>query len=201
MPNDCSNTLGIIGPKQDIEDFIELITNRGPNKDEDKYELFSNLLPMPKELEGTKSPSGSSNVDLIDKYGHDNWYDWCNANWGTKWGDYSISSDGIEHVKTYEYSVLENGETDYENPIEKLTGESSIHFTYDTAWAPGCNELGDAIVNRFPNLRGFISYEEPGMGFAGQLIFNEGEIVSDETWEYHSTYDDVADIDFDFYGE
>lgn len=201
MPNHCNNTLGITGPKKDIEEFIELVTNKGPDKDENEYELFNNLLPMPKELVGTTSPSKEGNVDLIDKYGHDNWYDWCNANWGTKWGDYSISSDGIEHLKSYEYSVLENGETDYENPVEKLNGESSIHFTYDTAWAPGCDELGNAIVNRFPNLKGFISYEEPGMAFAGQLLFANGEIISHDQWEFHQTYDDVSDIDFDIYGE
>lgn len=201
MPNHCNNTLGITGPTKDVEEFIELVTNKGPDKDENEYELFKNLLPMPKELEGTTSPSKEGNVDLIDKYGHDNWYDWCNANWGTKWGDYSISSDGIEHLESYEYSVLENGETDFENPIKKLNGESSIHFTYDTAWSPGCDELGNAIVNRFPNLKGFISYEEPGMGFAGQLLFANGEIIGHDQWEFHQTYDDVNDIDFEVYGE
>jgi hypothetical protein len=201
MPNHCNNTLGITGPTKDIEEFIELVTNKGPDKDENEYELFNNLLPMPKELEGTTSSSKEGNVDLIDKYGHDNWYDWCNANWGTKWGDYSIASDGITHNKNYKYSTLENGETDYENPVATLSGESSIHFTYDTAWAPGCDELANAIVNRFPKLSGFISYEEPGMGFAGQLIFANGEIKSNDQWEFHQTYDDVNDIDFDLYGE
>ena len=200
MPNHCNNTLGITGPKEDVEQFIELVTNMGSNKDNDPYELFKNLLPMPKELEGTISPSKERNEQLIEKYGSDNWYDWCNSNWGTKWGDYSLSTSGITHNKKYEYSVLENGETDYENPIEKLTGESSIHFSYDTAWAPGCNELANAIVNRFPNLKGFISYEEPGMGFAGQLIFKNGKVVSDEQWEYHQTIEDVSDIDFDYLG-
>ena len=82
-----------------------------------------------------------------------------------------------------------------------MSGESSIHFTYDTAWAPGCDELGNAIVNRFPNLKGFISYEEPGMAFAGQLLFANGEIIIHDQWEFHQAYDDVSDIDFDIYGE
>ena len=72
MPNHCNNTLGITGPKKDIEEFIELVTNKGPDKDENEYELFNNLLPMPKELVGTTSPSKEGNVDLIDKYGFSN---------------------------------------------------------------------------------------------------------------------------------
>lgn len=179
MPNHCSNTLGIIGPKQDIEDFIELVKNKDENDSDNAYALFENLKPIPEELKGTTSPSKYSNEDLIDKYGYDNWYDWCNANWGTKWGDYDISIDGVK----------------------KSGKEYSVNFEYNTAWGPGCNELASAIVNRFPNLNGFISYEEPGMGFAGQLIFKKGEIVSDESWEYNNKYDDVDDIDFDMYGE
>jgi hypothetical protein len=201
MPNHCNNKLGITGPTEDIEIFIKTVENNGPHKENDPYELFKNLIPMPEELEGTTTSSRQSNVDLIDKYGHDNWYDWCNSKWGTKWGDYSLTTNGITHNKNYKYSTLENGETDYENPVATLSGESSIHFEYDTAWAPGCDELANAIVNRFPKLSGFISYEEPGMGFAGQLIFANGEIKSHDQWEFHQTYDDVNDIDFDLYGE
>lgn len=201
MPNHCNNTLGITGPKEDIEQFIKLVTNTGPDKDDVKYELFKNLLPMPKELEGTTSPSKEKNEQLIEKYGSDNWYDWCNSNWGTKWGDYSILYSGIKDEVKYEYPQLENGEIDYENSIQHKTGYSSIHFTYDTAWAPGCDELAKAIANRFPNLKGFISYEEPGMGFAGQLFFKNGEILEHQQWEYHQSIEDVNDIDFDLYGE
>ncbi len=201
MPNHCMNKLGITGPTKDVQDFIELVTNNDEaTKEQDQYELFKNLIPMPKELEGTSSPRKEKDEQLIEKYGSDNWYDWCNDKWGTKWGDYELSSSEIRHEKSYKYSVLESGETDYENPVESLTGESSIHFDYTTAWAPGADELGQAIVNRFPNLSGFISYEEPGMGFAGQLIFSKGEIVQHSQWEYHQSYDDVADIDFDLYG-
>ena len=75
MPNHCSNRLGITGPIDDVEKFIAFVKNNGDDKDENEYNLFESLIPMPKELEGTTSPSKESNVDLIDKYGHDNWYD------------------------------------------------------------------------------------------------------------------------------
>jgi hypothetical protein len=200
MPNHCNNTLGITGPKEDVEQFIELVTYKGLDKDKDQYELFKNLLPMPEELIGTTAPSKEKNEQLIEKYGSDNWYDWCNENWGTKWGDYSLTFDGVNYEVINEYSTLENGEKDYETSIPKITGNASAHFHYDTAWAPGCEELANAICNRFPNLKGFISYEEPGMAFAGQLLFRDGDIMSHDSWDYNQKYDDVNDIDFDYLG-
>lgn len=199
MPNHCMNKLGIIGPTKDVQDFIELVTNNDEaTKEQDKYELFKNLIPMPKELEGTTSSYGrGKNQELVDKYGYDNWYDWCLDKWGTKWGDYELSASEIRHETSYEFKKLENGETDYDSGVEKLNGKSSIHFDYTTAWSPGADELAEAIVNRFPNLNGFIYYEEPGMGFAGQLVFSKGEIDSHNQWEYHQAYEDVSDVYFE----
>lgn len=201
MPNHCNNKMGIIGPTEDIEVFLKTVEIKESDKEDQPYKLFNGLMPTPIELVGTTSPSKVKNEQLIEKYGSDNWYDWCNRNWGTKWGDYSLTSSGINHESIYEYQVLENGETDYENPVKKLSGQSSIHFDYDTAWSPGCDELAEAIVNRFPRLNGFISYEEPGMAFAGQLLFANGEIIRHDQWDFHQTYDDVNDIDFEMYGE
>jgi len=200
MPNHCSNKLGIAGLKEDVEQFIEFVTNKGEDKDEDPYELFSNLIPMPKELEQVARSFESRDEDLIEKYGSDNWYDWCNANWGTKWGDYSISSAGVNYETKMEYPHKDNDLLDYDNGVSVLTGDASIHFEYHTAWAPGCDELSNAIIDKFPTLRGFISYEEQGMGFAGQLIFANGEIISHDQWEFHQSYNDVNDIDFSYLG-
>lgn len=199
MPNHCSNKLGITGPIDDVEKFIAFVKNNGDDKDENEYNLFESLIPMPKELEGTTSPSKEGNVDLIDKYGHDNWYDWCNSKWGTKWGDYSMHATNIVYETKTNYPHLENGDKDYENGVSVLTGNANIHFEYDTAWAPGCDELAEAIVKQFPTLNGYIYYEEPGMGFAGQLIFAEGEIKEHDQWEHHYVPNEVTDIDFDLY--
>jgi hypothetical protein len=198
MPNHCNNRLGITGPTEDIEKFIAFVKNNGDDKEDNEYNLFESLIPMPKELEGTTSPS-KGNADLIDKYGYDNWYDWCNANWGTKWGDYSMNARSIVYETKFDYPKKEDGFLDYDNGVSVLTGNANIHFEYDTAWAPGCDELAQSIVEQFPTLNGFIHYEEPGMCFAGQLVFADGEIKEHNQWEYHYTPDDVTDIDFDRY--
>ena len=50
-------------------------------------------MPFPEDLKNTKSPvkigetiSIEDSKALIKTYGYNNWYDWCNHNWGTKWG-------------------------------------------------------------------------------------------------------------------
>lgn len=198
MPNHCQNNLGITGKVEDIEKFIAFVKNNGDDKEENEYNLFESLIPMPKELEGTTSPS-KGNTDLIDKYGYDNWYDWCNSNWGTKWGDYNMDAESISYEANMEYPKNENGLLDYDNGSPILTGNANIHFRYDTAWAPGCDELAEAIVKQFPTLNGFIHYEEPGMCFAGQLIFANGGIKEHDQWEHRNVTDDVTDIDFSHY--
>lgn len=35
--------------------------------------------------------------ELKSKYGYDNWYDWANANYGTKWGIYEVNKDGDQY--------------------------------------------------------------------------------------------------------
>ena len=198
MPNHCNNTLGIIGLTKDVESFFNLVKVESNDVDNVDFEIFNGLMPMPKELDGTKKnyEPESKNEDLIKKYGADNWYDWCNTNWGTKWGDYETQSDGIEHISEYKYLVLEDGSKDYENSFKELTGESSLQFSYDTAWSPGAEELANAICKQFPTLRGFISYEEPGMCFAGNLVFQNGKIISDDSWETHYLLSDVNDVTF-----
>jgi hypothetical protein len=152
---------------------------------------------MPKELEGTTSPSKLSNEELIKKYGTDNWYDWCNNNWGTKWGDYDITKSDLANLVQYSYPFKEDGEKDYVNPIEN-TDNSYVHFYYDTAWAPGSDQLCDALCLKFPELNFNLYYEEPGMGFAGQVKIKKGEVIYNDSWDFHQDCADISEMDFDY---
>lgn len=196
MPNHCNNTLGVLGKTEEVEKFVEFVTNKDFVKKGDEYTIFKNLMPMPEELEGTTSPSKTINKELIEKYGSDNWYDWCYKNWGTKWGDYSITKSDLANLVQYSYPFKEDGVKDYDNGIED-TSNSYVHFYYDTAWGPGSEELSILLCNQFPNLNFNLYYEEPGMGFAGQVKIKEGVIVCNDSWDFHSTCDDISEIDFD----
>jgi len=54
MPNHCNNTLGIIGLTKDVESFLNLVKVKIKSFDDDDFEIFNGLMPMPKELDGTK---------------------------------------------------------------------------------------------------------------------------------------------------
>ncbi len=95
MPNHVENILTFDGNEKDIKELMDcLVINGEPSVD--------GFLPMPSELRDTTSPSRVENQVLINKYGHDNWYDWAVENWGTKWGFYSgiVTSDNSVYFQT-----------------------------------------------------------------------------------------------------
>lgn len=98
MPNHVYNTLSI--GNEITEERQEILNNI-----EKAGGICRYYKPMPKELEGTTSPqrigdkegctiTEAKSAELKHKYGHDNWYDWACANWGTKWGCYEVDIDG-----------------------------------------------------------------------------------------------------------
>ena len=77
MPNWCGNTLYIRAEeKEDMKGLKDLLdkTLKFSKDNNCANNLLSAIVPMPKELEDTVSPSDTPN-----------WRDWCNDNWGTKW--------------------------------------------------------------------------------------------------------------------
>jgi len=179
MPNHCNNHLSIMGTKKEMDRFLKLVTDPITNE----IRLFKSLIPMPKELDDTTSPVNTAdkgkNKELVDKYGADNWYDWCINNWDTKWGDYDMNS--------------------ITPPRKNSSGnEYILDFYYDTAWSPGDEKLSEAIIKQFPKIKGLISYEEPGMAFAGELVFSNGKVISNRSWNMEESREGVDDIDFEW---
>jgi len=85
MPNWCNNTLTLSGPK----DKVKAIFDKAKAEDA----LLQQLHPMPKELEGTTSPSDG-----------DNWYDWRINNWQTKW---DVDVDNLEFREDGDTGIIE----------------------------------------------------------------------------------------------
>ena len=133
MPNWCNNSTTISGSKEQIDKF-EAFLNEKSGK-----EWFDFFLPCPKELTDVDSPNKTDNVnELIEKYGHGDWYSWSVENWGTKWNtdaqDWSRDGD-------------------------------SISFWFDSAWAPP-TALYDKITAEGYDVEAY--YLEEGMGFVGK---------------------------------
>ena len=78
MPNWCNNSITISGPTETIKQLWD-DAHVG-----DDFGLLQAMAPMPKELEGTTSPSDTPN-----------WWNWRVSNWGTKW---DISDEGLVYV-------------------------------------------------------------------------------------------------------
>ena len=94
MPNWITNK--IYSDAETIKKIVSLV--KSDNNDFD----FNKIIPMPFELKDTTAPTRivsdteyqinsergiteSMSKELIEKFGCDNWYDWCIRNWGTKW--------------------------------------------------------------------------------------------------------------------
>ena len=144
MPNWCNNNIKIEGPKDKIKDIWDRV-----QADEDKG-FFQHFVPMPKELEGTTSPSSSAKKPqpMID--GFDNWYDWRVKNWGTKW-DISTDDCGL----TYR----EDGD------------KAFIEGWFDTAWGPAL-DCFDTFIRKHNDIYVTNMYWEGGCDFAG--IYTDG---------------------------
>ena len=79
MPNHTDNRVILSHDDSQMIDDIYNVMNT------EDAELCNHLIPMPKELEGTTSPSDTPN-----------WYDWRLENWGTKWDVYETRCDRID---------------------------------------------------------------------------------------------------------
>ena len=80
MPNWCDNQVTITGPNSVIDEIEKIVT-----EEKDSDGLLNFMSPMPKELDGTTSPSSASDKPQPMIEGFDNWYDWRCENWSTKW--------------------------------------------------------------------------------------------------------------------
>ena len=69
-----------MGSKEEMKPFTDRVD------DIRKQGLFKTFYPVPKELQNMNQLL-KKKQELIEKYGFDNWYDWSNYHYGTKWGD------------------------------------------------------------------------------------------------------------------
>ena len=140
MPNWCDNRVEIYGDNPDqIKEVKKTLAGKKTCFD------FNNIVPMPKELEGTTSPNPEPDSfeakRLRKQHGHDNWYDWCCDNWDTKW-----NSAGADLTSDSNNSIIE--------------------YEFQTAWGPPIKVI-EALREQYPDLNITAFYDEPGMEMAG----------------------------------
>jgi len=109
------------------------------------------------ERNGYTAEEGYKLLALREKYGYDNWYDWCSENWDTKWNARRGRLESISDKKAI------------------------LHF--DTAWGPPINVI-QVLSEKFPSYCFTLKYYEGGMRLKGVFAAQGGEVLKDETSDY-----------------
>jgi hypothetical protein len=151
MPNWCANSLKLVATTAESEKKLteivqELERAKTAGKD---AELFALIKPIPEALKITAGFLGAGTPEqtallLAEKqnlatYGYKNWYDFCVAEWGTKWD-----------AKT------ENDEFEIEG--------NQVTIFFDTAWSP---PMGIYCALEDMGFKVEATYVEQGMGYIG----------------------------------
>ena len=144
MPNWCDNTISISGPAEQVSPIYTKL------KEDEERGLCSVLHPMPKNTftgnlgEKERKACAEENIP--------NWYDWCTANWGTKWDTC-------------------DGDWNYEDAGD---GQAILSGNFQTAWGPPVG-VYTHCQEAHPDLHIEAMYYEGGCAFAGMWNSIDGE--------------------------
>ena len=167
MPNYCNNVVEIQGPQHILKTLVD-------------HKLdFQKIHPYPPELDitaGREGPDDSpeqralvaAEESNLAKHGYKNWYDWCVANWGTKW-----NAGGDNDAMQVDYD-------------EDVGNQGIALFQFDTAWAPPLGVL-EKLMETHPELSIECRYHEPGVGFFG--VWTDGSDRCYETEQFPKSND------------
>ena len=86
-------------------------------------------------------------LDMIEKYGAKDWYDWHINNWGTKW---DLTAELL------------------------CSDEGYLQYCFDSAWSPPIEFLKE-VSKKYTRLEFRLRYDEPGVGFMGVAKYKNGE--------------------------
>lgn len=140
MPNWCNNTMTISHPDPAMMEKAAEAWNTG--------EFLQTLIPCPLELRETPSMCGKNTPEQarnLKKYGYRDWYDWCLANWGTKW---------------------DIGRRDEQENDAVLEG-NCFTVSFDSAWSPPTGAY-ERLTEMGFGIQAY--YYEPGMDFCGRFV-------------------------------
>ena len=182
MPNWCDNQITITGPNSVIDKIEKIVSDE---KDTDG--LLNFFHPMPKELDGTTSPSSSADKPQPMVEGFDCWYDWRVEKWSTKWEVCEFYGVDRQH---------------HEAGKSGMSLTSTITFGFSSAWAPPIGAYEQFLVdNEDCSLKAY--YYEGGCDFMGEWDNGSDDCYApsdykstDDFWQdgVGSTIDDLFNI-------
>lgn len=182
MPNWCSNRIKITGKAEEIQRFQQSTKGQGATYEEERrrradnelapeieiYDFsFNSLVPVPLDvLTRGYSRANISLQDLENPHAALDGYHWQLKHWGTKW--------------------------DANDADVSLVNDTELQIWMHTAWSPPVPWLLEA-ARLFPQLIFDMTYQEPGMNFAGQIKVQSDTILENRHWEPAIEYDNEDD--------
>lgn len=172
MPNWCCNQVHLT---HENPTMIERAV-----KGFEKGGLLNEFIPCPEELHDTVSGFFGDNAKQAEleakqarntlKYGYPTWYEFCVAEWGTKW---DIGGDDGTVIRHDANNITLNFDSAWSPPIEAYAKLSEMGFLVDGM------------------------YYEPGMGFCGRYMSETGEntinIQGDSSWVEENVDPDIVE--------
>lgn len=154
MPNHCSNTLTVQGPRSRVFDFCRDHYRQPQSWDPEKGHLDEKTV-----LDFSYCASYPP-----DRVNDDSWYNWRITCWGTKWNAYDICYLTFPEVLN---AVQENKDND----------TASIEYSFSTAWAPPVPWL-ESAAEMYPDLTFALSWHEPACDFYGATVLRGEETLT-----------------------
>lgn len=173
MPNWCDCELTIQGPREQVDAAVTRMEKKDLNDfDDEAFEDdgvfdFNRLIPYPERFKGPGSPAlrrewkrrhGREGYDGYNMGG----YEWCCANWGTKW-----PASDVERT----------------DQPSRAKGQRKVHYAFQTAWSPPL-PVAAKLSEEYPELKVTLRYWEGGNGFKGVSQFRGGECVRETNSSY-----------------
>ena len=170
MPNWVDNTLTISGSEEDIAKIKEQLARPKPVKDgeevEDRVISFWNIKSPPLDKLNEYWETHGWTGGVATGQTSDNWYNFNNREWGTKWD----ACDANQHTD------------------EKTT----LGYTFNTAWSPPT--LFGTLSEQYPDVCITLRYEEE-QGWGGEIEYVNGVENEMESWDIPESHADYAERD------
>jgi len=188
MPNWVYNGLTIKGNPDEVNKLVEQMNkpfqqiHDSWNVETHQHEKKVSLYPNPifafhniyshrdhsiTDEEYLKQPDHSLPIAEAMKHETNDWYNFNNREWGTKW-DVAVSEED-KYPETYMEGPLPNGD----NLV--------VYYNFNTAWSRPLPAL-QKLSAQYPTLLFTLSYEEE-TGWGGEMEFLRGEIIIDNQYE------------------
>lgn len=171
MPNWCANSCRLTAP-QDNPMMGKILDELKKGQD---AKWFQAVKPVPQPLVDAEASQAhrlsEEGQTLVEQFGHSNWYDYCVAEWGTKWE-----------------ATIDRYEQD---------GDSIIVY-FDTAWAPpdgifaAMEEAGIKVEAAYCEQGiGFMGYRKDGVDYLCDMPEYEEDEDGSTTEAYYEAIDKV----------